>query len=78
MFSYKKFNSKSIRKQTNANFFISDEKRVDPGIPQYDNQKFGAESWLNLNYSIIRQVQSVQIFKTLKRKVLDFFQFIAT
>lgn len=37
--------------QSNANFFISDDKRVGSGIPQYDYQKFGAESWLNLNYS---------------------------
>lgn len=37
--------------QGNGNFFISDDKIVDPGIPQYDYQKFGAESWLNLNYS---------------------------
>jgi len=37
--------------QSNANFFISDDKRVGPNIPQYDNLKFGAESWLNLNYS---------------------------
>jgi hypothetical protein len=37
--------------QTNANFFIADDKRVGTGIPQYDYQKFGAESWLNLNYS---------------------------
>lgn len=37
--------------QSNGNFFINDEKIVDPGIPQYDNQKFGAESWLNLSYS---------------------------
>lgn len=37
--------------QSNANFFITDEKRVGSGIPQYDYQKFGAESWLNLNYS---------------------------
>ncbi len=37
--------------QSNGNFFISDDKRVGPGIPQYDYQKFGAESWLNLNYS---------------------------
>lgn len=37
--------------QSNANFFISDDKRVGVGIPQYDFQKFGAESWLNLNYS---------------------------
>ncbi len=37
--------------QSNGNFFIADEKRVGSGIPQYDYQKFGAESWLNLNYS---------------------------
>jgi hypothetical protein len=37
--------------QSNANFFVSDEKRVEPGISLYDFQKFGAESWLNLNYS---------------------------
>lgn len=37
--------------QSNGNFFISDPKRVGTGIPQYDYQKFGAESWLNLNYS---------------------------
>jgi len=37
--------------QSNGNFFIADDKRVGPGIPQYDYQKFGAESWLNLNYS---------------------------
>lgn len=37
--------------QGNGNFFVNDEKIVAPGIPQYDYQKFGAESWLNLNYS---------------------------
>ncbi|MEY4205168.1 MAG: hypothetical protein RL013_2872 [Bacteroidota bacterium] len=37
--------------QSNGNFFINDERIVAPGIPQYDYQKFGAESWLNLNYS---------------------------
>ena len=37
--------------QTNGNFFIEDEKIGATGTPQYNNQKFGAESWLNLNYS---------------------------
>lgn len=42
--------------QTNGNFFIRDSAigaagPPQPGPPQYDNQKFGAESWLNLNYS---------------------------
>ncbi|MBL7825302.1 MAG: hypothetical protein JNJ57_01635 [Saprospiraceae bacterium] len=37
--------------QSNGNFFIYDEKIVAPNIPHYDYQKFGAESWLNLNYS---------------------------
>ncbi len=37
--------------QTNGNFFITDEKIGATGTPQYDNQKFGAESWLSLNYS---------------------------
>jgi Family of unknown function (DUF6029) len=36
---------------TNGNFFITDEKIGATGTPQYDYQKFGAESWLNLNYS---------------------------
>ncbi|MFN7326773.1 MAG: DUF6029 family protein [Chitinophagales bacterium] len=36
---------------SNANFFITDEKIGATGTPQYDYQKFGAESWLNLNYS---------------------------
>ncbi len=37
--------------QSNANFFIADPKIGATGTPQYDNQKFGAESWLALNYS---------------------------
>lgn len=37
--------------QTNGNFFISDSVIGAANTPQYDNQKFGAESWLNLNYS---------------------------
>lgn len=37
--------------QTNANFFIADSAIGAVNTPQYDYQKFGAESWLNLNYS---------------------------
>ena len=37
--------------QTNGNFFIADSVIGAIGTPQYDYQKFGAESWLNLNYS---------------------------
>lgn len=37
--------------QSNANFFIADPKIGATGTPQYDNQKFGAESRLALNYS---------------------------
>ncbi len=37
--------------QTNGNFFIRDPAIGASGTPQYDYQKFGAESWLNLNYS---------------------------
>ncbi len=37
--------------QTNGNFFITDAKIGATGTPQYDNQKFGAESWLALSYS---------------------------
>lgn len=36
---------------TNGNFFITDEKIGATNTPQYDYQKFGAESWMNLNYS---------------------------
>lgn len=37
--------------QTNGNFFIRDSAIGASGTPQYDNQKFGAENWLALNYS---------------------------
>ncbi|MFN0173455.1 MAG: DUF6029 family protein [Saprospiraceae bacterium] len=38
--------------QANGNFFFAaDSVLGTAGIPQYDNQKFGAETWLNLNYS---------------------------
>ena len=37
--------------QSNGNFFITDSAIVAVGTPQYDYQKFGAESWLALNYS---------------------------
>lgn len=37
--------------QTNGNFFISDSAIGASNTPQYDYQKFGAESWLNLGYS---------------------------
>jgi len=37
--------------QTNANFFLRDSTIGAVNIPQYDNQKFGADMWLNLNYS---------------------------
>ncbi len=37
--------------QTNANFFIRDSLIGAANIPQYDRQLYGAEGWLNLNYS---------------------------
>jgi Family of unknown function (DUF6029) len=37
--------------QSAGNFFISDSAIGASGTPQYDYQKYGAESWLNLNYS---------------------------
>lgn len=37
--------------QSNGNFFIADPAIGATGTPQYDHQKFGAESWLNLQYS---------------------------
>ncbi len=37
--------------QTNGNFFIKDSAIGASNTPQYDNKKFGAESWLNLNYT---------------------------
>ncbi len=37
--------------QANGNFFVRDEKIGAANTPQYDNQLFGAESWLTLNYA---------------------------
>ncbi len=37
--------------ETNANFFIRDSLIGAANIPQYDRQLYGAEGWLNLNYS---------------------------
>jgi Family of unknown function (DUF6029) len=37
--------------QSNGNFFIEDAAIGATGTPQYDYQKFGAESWLTLQYS---------------------------
>lgn len=38
--------------QANGNFFFAaDSVLGTAGIPQYDHQKFGAETWLSLNYS---------------------------
>lgn len=37
--------------QTNGNFFFRDSAIGASNTPQYDNKKFGAESWLNLNYT---------------------------
>lgn len=37
--------------QANANFFIRDSLIGAANIPQYDRQLYGAEAWLNLNYS---------------------------
>lgn len=37
--------------QTNANFFIRDSLIGAANTPQYDRQLYGAEAWLNLNYS---------------------------
>jgi len=36
---------------SNANIFIRDSLIGAANIPQYDNQKFGAEAWLDLGYS---------------------------
>lgn len=38
--------------ETNANVFIRDSSINAIGYPQYDNQFFGGEAWLNLNYKI--------------------------
>jgi pyridoxine/pyridoxamine 5'-phosphate oxidase len=37
--------------QSNGNFFIRDSAIGAANTPQYDYQKFGAETWLTLNYS---------------------------
>lgn len=46
--------------QTNANFFIRDSNIGAVNIPQYDNQKFGADLWLNLNYSYKRVTAGIR------------------
>lgn len=38
--------------EMNGNFFIRDSLIGADNIPQYDNQLFGADAWLQLNYSI--------------------------
>ena len=37
--------------QANANFFMRDSLIGAANTPQYDRQLYGAEGWLNLNYS---------------------------
>ncbi len=37
--------------EANANFFERDSSIGAAGIPQYENLLYGAESWLQLNYS---------------------------
>lgn len=37
--------------ETNANFFIRDTLIGAANTPQYDRQLFGADAWLNMNYS---------------------------
>lgn len=37
--------------QSNANFFVRDEKIGAANLPHYDNYKVGADAWLNLNYT---------------------------
>lgn len=37
--------------QSNANFFIPDTTIGAFGLPQYDRQLYGADAWLQLNYS---------------------------
>ncbi len=37
--------------QVTGNFFIEDTTILANNTPQYDHQLYGAESWLNLNYS---------------------------
>jgi hypothetical protein len=38
--------------ETNANIFLRDSSINAINTPQYDNQFFGGEAWLNLNYKI--------------------------
>ncbi len=38
--------------QTNLNFFMKDESINAANTPQYDNQLYGADSWLNVNYNV--------------------------
>lgn len=38
--------------QTSANFFLRDSLIGAANIPQYDNELFGAQSWLDLGYNI--------------------------
>jgi len=37
--------------EANGNFFMEDSLRKAYGTPQYDHQLYGAEAWLQLNYS---------------------------
>ncbi|MCB0664157.1 MAG: hypothetical protein KDC24_15535, partial [Saprospiraceae bacterium] len=37
--------------QANGNFFMRDSLIGANNTPQYDRQLFGADAWLNLNYS---------------------------
>jgi hypothetical protein len=37
--------------ELNGNFYIRDSLIGAANIPQYDHQLFGADAWLNLNYS---------------------------
>jgi len=37
---------------SNTNVFLRDSLIGAAGIPQYDNERFGTEAWLDLNYSI--------------------------
>jgi len=36
--------------QFNSDFYVHDEKVVDPGLPPYDNLKSASDGWLNLDY----------------------------
>ncbi len=37
--------------EANSNFFISDPRIGATNTPQYDHELFGADAWMNLNYS---------------------------